>query len=176
MTKNSVRGLCILLAGVALAWGCAGGAGLRTRVVNPQEVGGNVTLFLYGARYSDDIETLAVLDLEGDGYTFKVRAPDFDYKVKKGVPAGEALDEALEFISFHRSFQSPRVSSILDPQGRTIGYEVRPLYRIIDFPYSDVLDVYYGLSDGQVAVRIRLIPAVELQREERPRPIIRGRR
>lgn len=149
---------------------------MRTQVVQPQEVKGSFTLILYGARYSDDIQTLAILDLEGDGYVFKVFAPDFDYKLKKGVPAKEVLAEAVQFVSFHRSFERSRISRIMDPQGGTIGYEVRPLYRIIDFPYSDVLDVHYGLAGGEVTVRIRLIPEVEFQREERPRPLFRGRR
>ncbi len=171
---NSARGLCtILLAGMILC-GCAGGAGLRTQTVQPEAVEGTFTLILYGARYSDDIQTLAILDLEGDGYAFRIYAPEFDYKVKHGLPAKEALEEALQFVSFHRSFQQARLSRILDPQGRAIGYEVRPLYRIIDFPYSDVLDVYYGLAGTEVTVRIRLIPEVELQREERPRPLFKG--
>jgi hypothetical protein len=168
--------LCSTIAAAFVLCGCAGGAGLRTQVVQSQEVEGSYTLILYGARYSDDIQTLAILDLEADGYTFKVYAPDFDYKIRKGVPAKEALAEAVQFVSFHRSFQRPRISRIMDLQGRTIGYEVRPLYHTIDFPYSDVLDVHYGLAGGEVTVRIRLIPEVEFQREERPRPLFKGRR
>jgi hypothetical protein len=156
--------LILFVAGVVL-FGCQADPGLRTEEVRPQDVQGIFTLILHGARHSDDLETLAVLDLEGDGYGFKVFAPDFDYRAKKGVPAEEALEEALRFVSFHSSFHRSRVSRIIDPQGRTIGYEVRPLYRITEYPISDPLDVHYGLSGADVTVRIRLSREVDLQRK-----------
>jgi len=158
--------LLILFAAVAVLFGCQADPGLRTEEVQPQDVqGGSFTLILHGARHSDDLQTLAVLDLEGDGCGFKVFAPDFDYRAKKGVPAKEALEEALRFVSFHSSFHRSRVSRIIDPQGRTIGYEVRPLYRISDYPTPDVLDIHYGLTGADVTVRIRLTREVDLQRK-----------
>src|SRR5512137_1894744 len=119
---STVLLLLILFAAVAIFLGCQADPGLRTEEVPPQDVQGTFTLILHGARHSDDLQTLAVLDREGDAYEFKVFAPDFDYRVKKGVPAREALEEALQFVGFHSSFHRSRVSRILDPQGRTVGY------------------------------------------------------
>ncbi len=162
---SAVLLLMILFVAVVVLWGCQADPGLRTEEVQPQDVQGSFTLILHGARHSDDLQTLAVLDLEGDGYGFKVFAPDFDYRMKKGVPAKEALEEALRFVSFHSSFHHSRISRIMDLEGRTIGYEVRPLYRISDYPSTDVLDVHYGLTGREVTVRIRLTREVDLQRK-----------
>ena len=56
---------------------------LRTEEVKEDDVKGVFTLILYGARDINDIETLAILDREGDQYTLEPYAPAFDYKVKK---------------------------------------------------------------------------------------------
>jgi len=140
---------------------CATGIYLRTERAQVTEISGTYTIILYGGRYSADMETIAILDKEGDKYTFEVYAPEFDYKIKHGVPAEEALEEAEKFVRFHHSFWQARLSKIIDPAGKTIGYEIRPLYHPIDFGYSDVLDVYYVIKDSKVIVTISLIPEVQ---------------
>ena len=140
---------------------------LRTEEVKEDDVKGVFTLILYGARDINDIETLAILDLEGDQYTLEPYAPDFDYKVKKGLSEKTALKEAYEFISYHNSFLRPQVSKIVDSKGNTIGYEVRPLYIPFVFGRSDVLDVDYLLKGNKVEVRIKIIPAIERALPER---------
>ena len=159
---------------------CATGIYLRTERAQVTEISGTYTLILYGGRYSNDIETIAILDKEDAKYTFEVSAPEFDYKIKRGVPAKEALEEAEKFVSFHHSFWQARLSRIIDPAGNTIGYELRPLYHPIDFGYTDVLDVYYVIKDSKVIVTISLIPEVQriLFDDDRPflfRGIKRGR-
>ena len=79
-------------------------ASLKTAAANPSEVKGTFTLILYGGNYYDDLETMAILDREGDGYTLDLYVSDFDYRVIKGVPAKEALAKAEKFIRFHPSF------------------------------------------------------------------------
>ena len=88
---------------------------LRTEEVKEDDVKGVFTLILYGARDINDIETLAILDLEGDQYTLEPYAPDFDYKVKKGLSEKTALKEAYEFISYHNSFLRQRELSASGP-------------------------------------------------------------
>ena len=130
---------------------------LRTEPATPSGVSGVFTLILYGANYSDDLETVAILDLEGDGYTFEPFAPQFNYKVRKGIQAQEALKEAEQFVGFHNAFWKYQLSTILNPEGVTIGYEVRPLYQPFVYGFSDILDIYYWLKgDGKVKVVIKL--------------------
>jgi len=135
---------------------------LRTEEATPDEMKGTFTLILYGGSYLDDLETIALLDSEGDLYVLEPFAPDFDYRMKKGVPAQEAFKEAEEFVNFHPSFWRSQLSRILDKEGKAIGYEVRPLFRPFIFGISDVLDVTYWLKEkGRVKVTIRLIPSIE---------------
>jgi hypothetical protein len=135
---------------------------LRTEEAKPDEMKGTFTLILYGGSYLDDLETIALFDSEGDHYVLEPFVPDFDYRMKKGVPAQEAFKEAEKFVNFHPSFWRSQLSRILDKEGKTIGYEVRPLYRPFTFGISDVLDVNYWLKEkGRVKVTIRLIPSIE---------------
>ena len=68
---------------------------LRTEEVREGDVKGVFTLILYGARDINDIETLAILDLEGDQYTLEPYAPDFDYKVKVTIRIIPSIERAL---------------------------------------------------------------------------------
>lgn len=135
---------------------------LKTEAAIPAEITGTFTLILYGANYLDDLETIAILDREGDKYYFKPYSPEFNYKVKKGVSAKKALKEAEKFVSFHSSFWKSQLSKIINKEGVTIGYEIRPLYRPFIYGFSDILDVYYWpKSNGKVKVIIRLENSVE---------------
>jgi hypothetical protein len=140
---------------------CAPSFFLKTSSAQPEEITGTYTLILYGARYSNDIEDVAVLAKEGTGYAFEVYAPEFDYTVRKNVPSQEALETAQQFVGFHYAFRRSQLSAILDNKGALIGYEVRPLYSPLDFGYTDVLDIVYTLRDNTVTVRIRLIPELD---------------
>jgi hypothetical protein len=133
---------------------------LKTEEARDEEVTGTFTLILYGARYSTDLETVVFLDKEGDGYEFEPYAPEFDYKVKKGVSGEDALREARKFVSFHNAFWRSQLSKILDEKGNTIGYEVRPLYLPFVYGRADLLEVYYKIKDGKVIAYIRLTPQI----------------
>lgn len=138
---------------------------LKTEEAKATDITGVFTLILYGGRYSDDIETIAILDYEGDQFTFEPYVPEFDYRVRNGIPAKEALDEAEKFVSFHNSFHRSILSRIVDNKGNTIGFEMRPLYLPYTFGVSDVLEVDYWLKEGnKVKVTIRLTPSVERMR------------
>ncbi len=135
--------------------------GLKTEKASPADIKGTFTVILYHASSSDDLETIAVLDLEGDGYRIEPYAPDYDYTVKKGVPAEKALSAAEKFVSFHPSFWRTELSKILDKSGNVIGFEVRPLYMPIIYGVSNVLEVdYFPAKDGLVKMKINLIPSV----------------
>jgi hypothetical protein len=135
---------------------------LKTIEAGPSEITGTFSLILYGGRFSDDVETIAILDLEGDGYTLVPFAPDFDFRIKKGLSAKEAMEQAKKFVNFHNAFWRSQLSRITDNNGNTIGYELRPLYLSFYFGVSDIFDVYYWQKDnGIVKVTIKLIPFVE---------------
>ncbi len=157
--------LCICVFPVLTSSAFALDSPLRTESASPSDLTGTFTLLLYGGRYADDIETVAIFAPEGGKYTYALYAPDFDYKTEKGLPAPEALARAGKFVSFHNAFWRSQLSRILDPHGNTIGYELRPLYRPFVYGSSDVMDVYYWpKKDNTIKVTIRLIPSVERQR------------
>lgn len=139
------------------------GANLTIKGANSSEVQGTFTLILYGGRYFRDVESVAVLDLEGDQYTFEPYAPAFDYREVKGLPAKEALADAESFLRSQYDFWRTQLRKVLDENGKIIGFEVRPLYYPLAFGVTDVLDINYGLKDSKVRVYIRLKPEVWIQ-------------
>lgn len=143
---------------------CAGPRYLKTVEAKPGEVRGTFDLTLYGHRYNDDIRNIAFLLKEGGKYTFEVYAPAFDYTTKRGISAEEALGEAERWVKFHYSATGSRLSGIIDYEGNTIGYECRPLYSSLNFPFSDVLDVSYIIRDNKVVASVGLKPEISERR------------
>jgi len=139
------------------------GSHLKTEMAKPSEVTGTYTLLLYGCRYPDDLENVAVLEKEGGPYAFEIYAPASRYKIKSGLPADEALREARQFVTCSVHYQEYRMSGISDPAGAIIGYEVRPLYSPIRFGMYDVLNIQYVMKEGKIVVYIKLDPTVELE-------------
>ena len=137
---------------------------LNTEWVNIVDVTGTFTLILHGGNYFNDVHTIAFLDLEGDQYTFEPYAPEFEYRLVKGLSAKEALDKAQHFVStIDNCFWRSQLSRVLDQNSKTIGYELKPFYNPLCYGLSDVLDVSYRNKDGKVVIRIRLNPVVEKQ-------------
>ena len=155
------------------AMGCAAGfrENLKVELARADEVKGTYTLFLYGGRFQNDLETVAILDKEGDQYVFEPYAPEFDYQVIKGLSAKQALDTAYAFVSNKSpDFYRAQLSSIRDNLGAVIGYEVRPLYQPFTYGYSDVLDIVYWITDSKVHFRVKVIPPVRRSLEGDSRP------
>ena len=61
----------ILLAVSCIAFlnSCAAGNYLKTEDAKDEDIKGSFTLILYGSRHLSDIETIAILDIEGDRYS-----------------------------------------------------------------------------------------------------------
>jgi hypothetical protein len=151
---------------------CGAGIYLRTEIAPPEEITGTYTLILYGARYSNDIQNVALLVREDGPYRFEVYAPDFDYTVIKNVPHRDALEEAEKFVSHHYAFMQSQLSRIVGPSGQTTGYEVRPLYYPLEFGSQDVLDINYFLEEGRVVARIRLKREIERAFSDEEGPLL----
>jgi len=139
---------------------CAGPRYLRTADTSPKGLAGDYDLYLYGHRFAADYKNIAFLMPVGGKYTFELYAPEFDYIVKKGLPAKEALAVSENFVRFHYSFKSSQLSEILDYEGNVIGYELRPLYSALDFSYSDIFETHYIIKDGKVIASVGLKPEI----------------
>jgi hypothetical protein len=157
----------VMLFCMVLLQACAGGKSLRTAPVKNGDLQGTYALILYGGNYADDLETIAVLDREGDRYTFEPFASSFSYRIIRGQTAEQAIPAAEQFIRRHPSYNRAQMQAILDEQEYVIGYEIRPLYLPLDFGTDDVLDVDYNLRGEKVIATIRLTRSVEELRNDR---------
>ncbi len=136
---------------------------LKTEAANPAEVQGTFRLLLYGSGSPNDFANVAILDREGDPYSFDIHAPKFSYTIRAGLNAAQALQEAERFV--RRNIQSERslLKRVLSPAGAGIGFELRPLYPVTAFGKDDILNVRYSIKDRRIVVRIELDPAIERQ-------------
>lgn len=139
-------------------------SGLKTEEMQDKKISGIFTLLLYGNRFGGDIETITIFDKEGDQYTFDIFAPDFDYRVIKGLSADEAMEVAEGFVSMNINFKRSQMSKIFDPNGNVIGYELRPLYFTVAYGSDDVLDVDYRIKGDKVIVKIQISPFLQQKR------------
>ncbi|MBZ0155082.1 MAG: hypothetical protein K8I29_02570 [Alphaproteobacteria bacterium] len=162
----------IVAFGLLLLSSCAGGNYLRTEEVVRVDDTATYTLILYGGRYSLDLENVALLDREGDGYAFEIYAPEFDYRVIRGLPAREALAAAEKHAAHHHAFWRSFLSRIPGPGGQILGYEISPRYYPFETGYPDVLEISYHLQDNRVIVRIQLKPEVERRLTDEESPFI----
>lgn len=135
---------------------------LNTDYATPAEITGTFNVILFGGAHHDDLETVAFLDIEGDESTIEPFAPDFDFVIKKGLSAEEALRVAGKFVSFHPSFWKTQLTKIISPVGNIVGFELRPLYIPFVYGKSDVLDIYYWpKKEGKIKVTVTLIPSLK---------------
>ena len=141
----------------------SGNSYLKTEAANPAEVQGQFTLLLYGSSSRNDLANVAILDKEGDPYSFEIYAPDFSFTVQAGLSAEQALQEAERFVRRNIHFERSRLHRILSPAGAGIGYELRPLYSISTFGRDDILNVRYSIKERKIVVHIELDPEIERQ-------------
>jgi hypothetical protein len=160
---KAVMGIAVL-AGILCLQACTHGRSLRTDSARGGNIQGSYTLILFGGNYADDLETVAILDKEGDRYTFEPYAPEFKYKIIKGQTPDHALPAAEQFIKGHPSFHGQRLQAVLDEDGTVIGYELRPLYLPLSYGVEDVLDIYYTKKGDKVVVTVQLKPFLERQK------------
>ncbi len=150
--KNKRFASALLIASfLASLNSCATGYYLKTERIEDIKETGDVSLILYGHTYSTDPETLAVIDPEGDEYTFTPYASEYKYKVIRGLSPAKAIQDANLFVKGHPYASGSIMKRILNEQGTVIGYEIRPLYHFIHYGLSDILDVSYRIRENKVS-------------------------
>ena len=142
--------------------GCSFGTQLRTEPADPKGIVGTYDLFTYGCRYPDDIEHAAFLIAPDKAGMVELYVPATSYKVKRGLPADQALAEANTHIRCGvRTVEATRLLRIPDGSGGTLGFEVLPRYPATDLGGMDPLNVSYTLKDGKITIYIKLFPNAE---------------
>jgi hypothetical protein len=162
--KTHIFGLLLLLFFVA---SCTNGKLLTTQLVrDATEVQGGFTLTRYSGQDKNFFEVASLLDIEGDEYEIVPFGAEFNYSVVKGLSGEEADRAAREYVKNHVTYpvQSIERRRIIEPVGKTIGYEYRPLQNPFMTGDSDLLDIYYVLeSEGRVVAYIEMKSNIELQ-------------
>jgi hypothetical protein len=159
--KNSIRFAAILVM-TGMLQSCMTGMQLTTTSADKKLIAGTYSLLLYGCHYPEQIDNVAILVEENSKYPLEIYDIDTSYTVKKSIPAQQAIAEADAFVrcSSHRILET-QITRIPDDSGGTMGYEVRPLYVVMEFGTPDVLRINYSLMNGKVRVYIKKAPQVE---------------
>lgn len=153
---TAVLGLTLLLTA------CMTGTRLNTSSADPATISGTYTLLLHGCKYGDEIDNVAILADEQGRYPVEIYAVPGSYTVKKGIPAKEALAQAMSFVACStHSVWKTQVERIVGDNNGTVGYEVRPLYFPLEFGNTDPIQISYFLRTEGVRVYIRIDDTVE---------------
>jgi len=163
--KNSFSRLLLIAVAVAaslLGTACSIGTRITAVTAQPSDASGTYSLYLYGCRYADDVENMALLVDESAPYRIDLFVPDTGYRVKKGLSGRTAFAKAEAFVrcGIHDLWMTA-FRKVADPSGRTIAFEVKPLYVPNDVGTDEALISSYVLRDDTVTVYLRLDPAVE---------------
>ena len=126
----------------------------RVERENSVDLAGTYTVIFHGGTYSNDPAAVAILDVEGDAYTFEPFTSEYNYQIKKGMPAEAALRESRLFVSNHTDFFRSQLQRISDEKGSIIGYEIRPLYHTSRFGRHDIIDVHYRIRDKTISLTV----------------------
>jgi hypothetical protein len=158
--RNRLTLICLSL--LLLSAACAMyGKTLKSEWADKSELTGYYTVIFYGANHYNDIATAAFLIPEESPYKFDIFAPDFNYTVSQGVPAKDALEAAARFVKWHPAYMDSHLSRILDPNGKVIGYEMRPFYRSTEFGKEDVMIIDYFQRGREIEVHVKVDPEIE---------------
>jgi hypothetical protein len=136
---------------------CTSGTLLATHALGGLEpAGGSYTLILHGGQNARDLRTVAILDRDGDPYTIVPFGAAFNYRIVKGLSAGEALARGERFINDLAAYRTMERRAIHGADHSVIGYELRPLYMpLTTGMLGDPLQTSYLLqAEGQVTVYV----------------------
>jgi hypothetical protein len=149
MKESFFRNLSLIIVAslLTVSFSCSTVKHLKTERVNETDISGPFTLFLY-SEYEE--MKVAILDIEGDQYTFEMSGSPYNYDVFKGIGAEAAIKSAVEFISSQRNHWT----NIVAPDGSVIGYDFRAIYNRFQYGIPDILEVEYRIEDKKVIASI----------------------
>ena len=125
---------------------------------------GSFALILHSSQGQRYMDTVAILDIEGDAYEIEPAAAPYNFTVVEGLTGQQALQTARRFIDFYAGHNTTGQQAITSPAGDVIGYELRPLYHPFVYGVSDVMDITYDHQpQGRVIVSVELLFHVEQQ-------------
>ncbi len=153
--KSFMNKMVVFIASACIAsmtLSCATYKSLKTERTGERDLSGTFSVIYYGYTYANDPKAIAVLDIEGDEFTFQPYASDFEFEIRSGVPSEKALPYAHSFVGRHSYFFNSQVRKIFAESGQVIGYEVRPLFHVAAFGQNDILDVDYWTEEETVYV------------------------
>lgn len=161
--RITARAAChaVCLSAMLCCLSCTPGIRLQTQEVRNTAEDGTFTTIFYGCTYNDDLESVAFLDRDGDRFVMAPYAPDFRYRVIKGMDAPEAFAQAEGFLHCSTALQGYQVREIITPSGERVGYEIRPVYDAFVYGAGDLISVDYWLKGDTVVVQIRLSRSAE---------------
>lgn len=148
--------LCVIAAVVAVGViSCAQGNRVRPEAIEPpRDLGGQYILYLYGLRHDWDLEAFAFLDIEGDDTRIALRTYPRDYRVVAGISGSDGIAIAKRFFDTFRPYHRVSFRKIVDAEGRTVGYEIQPLYlRSLNDNPQVYSAYYYEKGEGLVEIR-----------------------
>jgi len=145
---------------------CAGKTSLMTQDIQGEgNITGLYTLILYRSGASiGDLKSVAFLASEEEEYLWEPYAPSFEYTVTRHVSGQKAFQNALRFIRTSSHYEDHQIKRILDQTGKTIGYEVRPLFDLTAFGVRDIMTISYLLKESRIIeIYIDLLETVKKQ-------------
>jgi len=141
--------LLMVLAAALFLMGCYGPSHLKTTYLDDaSDVQGTFDVVYYGARFSDDPDSLVVLDVAGDSYKIVPLALEQSYKIETGLPAGEAISKAIAFLKQNKYYDGVKFRAIHAFGGKIIGYEMMPEYEMTTYISPNPISVNYFMKDG----------------------------
>lgn len=170
--KNTIRRslplYAITLLSLVLA-SCAPGTHLRTEAVGQTDIRGTFRLYLYGCRHPKDLETMALIVDEQVPEQFELYVSVTSYRVREHVPAEDALRQAASFFTCSIYDHGQTVMRrIVNASGRTLAYELKPLYEQLEFGKDEVLLSTYSQTGSRVTVYLQLDPQVDRTLRDAP--------
>jgi len=169
------RSPVMILAAFLLLNSCMTGKRLDIKGTVPADIQGTYALLLYGCKYGNDLENLAILYRDEGPFTFEIYSLPTSYRIMKGLSADEALKQADKFLRCSTDYWKTQLSKIVDREGTIAGYELRPLYAPYQYGHMDVLDINYWLRDSKVTVYIKLDTDTQKSIENNGSPIDSGK-
>jgi hypothetical protein len=159
---KQILDIAVALIALFTIHGCSLGTQLQTETADPKGIEGTYDLYTYGCRYPDDIEHAAFLIAPDKAGLVEFYVPATSYKVKRGIPADQALAEADTHVRCGvRTVAAVRVHRIPDGSGGTLGFEILPRYPTTNVGGMDPLIVSYALKNGEITIYIKLSPDTE---------------